>query len=94
MGADVCGQDAAGQYVCLRSEFTLIILVSVCYHPYIFRELGFINTNMSPTLADVAAGVRLLICTSSDCSHHFKVVAPETAPFLWITNYYKVTFAP
>ena len=80
--------------ICLRSQFTLIILVSVCYHPYVFRELGFINMNMSPTLTVVtAAKLLLLVCTSSDCSHHFKVVAPDTTPFLWITNYYKVTSA-
>ena len=93
MGAHVGGQDAAGQCVSLRSQFTLIILVSVCYHPYVCRELGFINMNMSPKLTVVTAAVSLLICTSSGCSHHFKPVAPDTTPFLWITNYYKVISA-
>ena len=32
--------------VCLRSQFTLIILVSPCFHAYFSRELGFIYTNM------------------------------------------------
>ena len=41
--------------ICLRSQFTLIILVSVCYHPYVFKELGFINMNMPPTLAVATA---------------------------------------
>ena len=93
MGAHVGGQDAAGQCVSLRSQFTLIILVSVCYHPYVCRELGFINMNMSPKLTVVTAAVSRLICTSSGCSHHFKAVAPDTTPFLWITNYYKVISA-
>ena len=32
--------------ICLRSQFTLIILVSPCFHACFSRKLGFINTNM------------------------------------------------
>ena len=45
MGAHV-GVQMLLESICLRSPFTLIVLVSPCFHACFSRELGFIYTNM------------------------------------------------
>ena len=49
---------------------------------------------MPPTLKVVTARVTdFLLAHNSTASIIFKVVALETTPFLWVTEYYKVTSA-
>ena len=49
---------------------------------------------MSPALTAVTAGVtHFFLAFNSTASIIFKVVALETSPFLWVTDYNKVTSA-
>ena len=58
-----------------------------CYHFYFSREVGFINTNTSPTLTVVTAGgTHFLLAFNSASSIIFKVVALETTPFFGLLS--------
>ena len=90
MGAHVGGQDAAGPY-----------LFKVTVHAHhsgftLFSRLLFYRTRLHlhkhvPTLTVVPAQVTHFLAFNSAASIFFKVVAPETTPFLWATDCCKVT---